>query len=272
MDKMPAQINLSATIAAPTEDLELRLHGPNRAPTLIYLPGLHGDWTLVGGFREAVAGAVRFVEITYPRTLEWSLEDYAEAVDDRLARAGVQSGWLLAESFGSQVAWSLIGRANRSFEVQAMILAGGFVRHPLPRMVGVCARVLNRVSLRSLHRSLRGYAWYARGRRGGSPARRAELEEFIARRTELDLKAAVHRLKLIQGTDLRPTAAATRLPVYYLTGFLDPVVPWPPVWRWLKRHCPGYGGGRLIGRSDHNVLSSVRPAAGQVLAWMRVEK
>ena len=58
-----------------TEKLEMRIHGDASLPTLIYLPGLHGDWTLVGGFRRALGGRVRFVEVTYPRTLIWTLED-----------------------------------------------------------------------------------------------------------------------------------------------------------------------------------------------------
>lgn len=256
----------------PAESLQIRVHGPTGAPTLVYLPGLHGDWTIVGGFREAMRERVRFVEFTYPRTLDWSLEDYSAAVEAALTNAGIRSGWLLAESFGSQVAWALVGRIGRQFEISALILAGGFVRHPVLPLVGVSARVLATVSLRSLHRALRGYAGYARVRRGASPARSAELEEFIARRTALDLKAAVHRLKLIQTTDLRATAAATRLPVYYLTGFWDPVVPWLPVLRWLKRYCPGYCGWRLIGASDHNVLSTVAPSAEQVSAWMSIGK
>ena len=51
------------------EELQLRIHGEASLPTLIYLPGLHGDWTLIGGFRHALGGRVRFVEVTYPRTL-----------------------------------------------------------------------------------------------------------------------------------------------------------------------------------------------------------
>jgi len=65
----------------PTEErLRIRIHGDVGKPTLIYLPGLHGDWTLVTRFRLAIQDRYRFVEFTYPRTLEWSLEDYAEAI------------------------------------------------------------------------------------------------------------------------------------------------------------------------------------------------
>ena len=38
------------------EKLEIRIHGDASRPTLVYLPGLHGDWTLIGqckvGFME----------------------------------------------------------------------------------------------------------------------------------------------------------------------------------------------------------------------------
>src|SRR5215831_3221612 len=92
------------------ETVQIRIHGGAASPTLIYLPGLHGDWTLVGSFRKALAGRVRFVEVTYPRTLDWSLDDYARGVEEGLAANGISDGWLLAESFGSQVAWPLLAR------------------------------------------------------------------------------------------------------------------------------------------------------------------
>ncbi len=110
------------------EELQLRIHGDASLPTLIYLPGLHGDWTLVGGFLQALDGRVRFVEITYPRTLDWSLDDYAAAIETALAENGIMSGWLLGESFGSQPLWALVAR--RKFAAQGVILAGGFVKHP----------------------------------------------------------------------------------------------------------------------------------------------
>src|SRR5690348_11742895 len=94
------------------EKLQLRIHGDESLPTLIYLPGLHGDWTLAGGFLKALNGRVRFVEMTYPRTLVWSLDDYAAAIESALAQNKIQSGWLLGESFGSQPLWALVGRAS----------------------------------------------------------------------------------------------------------------------------------------------------------------
>ena len=37
------------------ERIQMRVHGVNDSPTLIYLPGLHGDWTLVSSFIPASA-------------------------------------------------------------------------------------------------------------------------------------------------------------------------------------------------------------------------
>ena len=36
-----------------SDSVELRQQGDPTLPALIYLPGLHGDWTLVGSFRRA---------------------------------------------------------------------------------------------------------------------------------------------------------------------------------------------------------------------------
>jgi hypothetical protein len=38
-----------------SERIQMRVHGVNDSPTLIYLPGLRGDWTLVSSFLPASA-------------------------------------------------------------------------------------------------------------------------------------------------------------------------------------------------------------------------
>src|SRR2546423_1438206 len=94
-----------------SEGIRIRIHGGELLPTLVYLPGMHGDWTLVSSFRAAVAGRVRFVEFAYPRTRSWSLDDYARVIEESLLANGIGDGWLLGESFGSQPAWQIIRRA-----------------------------------------------------------------------------------------------------------------------------------------------------------------
>jgi len=75
---------------------------------------MHGDWTLISSFRAALNGRVRLVEITYPRTTEWSLDRYADTVTDALSTHQIREGWLLAESFSSQVAWAILQRAKEN--------------------------------------------------------------------------------------------------------------------------------------------------------------
>jgi pimeloyl-ACP methyl ester carboxylesterase len=249
-----------------SQEVELRVHGGAALPTLVYLPGLHGDWTLIGGFRKAVAGRVRFVEMTYPRTLAWSLDDYGAGVERALARAGIRGGWLLGESFGSQVAWALTARGG--FQTEGLILAGGFVRHPMRRGVRLAERLVGSISLGLLTRLIFGYARVARFRFRREPEVLAAIGEFIARRTELDRQAAQHRLHLLAANDPGALARRIQVPVFALSGVLDPIVPWFLVRPWLKRHCRALREYRIL-RADHNVLSTAsRASADLVVGWM----
>lgn len=259
------------------EALQLRVHGDAALPTLIYLPGIHGDWTLIGSLRARLAGKVRFVEITYPRTLAWSLADYAAAVEEALLKHDIADGTLLAESFGSQVAWALIERCASShsslltphFQPNRLILAGGFARYPILAGVRATRWMFARVSMATLARMLLGYAKFARYRHRHAPETLADIDAFIARRTPLDRDAALHRLNLIHANDPWPVARAVNFPVFALTGGIDPVVPWPFVLPWLRRHCPTLRATKVLWRADHNVLSTdPESSAHLILRWL----
>jgi len=273
------------------ERLQIRVHGGFARPTLIYLPGLHGDWTLVSSFRAAVAGRVRFVEFTYPRTVTWSVEDYAVAIEQALLANEIRSGWLLAESFGSQIAWALVGRRKEecrmknetgavardspfcippsAFSPSGLVLAGGFVKHPLPWGARLMRALGQRTPLAAHHGIMKGYELYANFRHRQAPETRASIREFVDRRTLPDRQAMGARLELVARYDPRAIARQTVLPVFYLAGLVDPLVPWPFVRWWLRRNCPGYRGGRTCWRADHNVLSTQpKLAATTILNWM----
>lgn len=250
-----------------SEALQIRIHGDTALPTLIYLPGLHGDWLLVTRFRLAVAGRVRFVEFTYPNTVTWSLADYAAAVEGKLREHGIVSGWLLAESFGSQVAWPLL--RSKIFHADGLILAGGFVHHPWLGGVRATEWLCRRSPLPWLTTLVSTYAVIARWRFKQNPEVLAALRDFKARWGEPLRHAAAHRLRLIAANDPRAIARTATLPVFNLTGVLDPVVPWLPVQRWLRRECPGWRANRVVWTADHNVLGTgTSKAAAQVLAWL----
>lgn len=247
--------------------IEVRVHGTADKPTLIYLPGLHGDWTLIGRFRRALGERVRFVEFTYPRTLTWSLDDYAANVETALASEGIHEGWVLGESFSSQVVWPLLQR-NR-FRVQGVILAGGFVRHPAIWLVRLAEKITGGISPRLITKVLFGYARLARARYSKAPEGAEEIRNFIARRTELDRQAAKHRLHLLAEHDACSVASKTSVPIYALTGAFDPIVPWFWVRRWLKKNCPALRDYKILWTADHNVLGTgVRDSARFVLEWI----
>ncbi len=289
----------------PLATLQVRVHGDANLPTLIYFPGLHGDWTLVTGFRIAIQGRVRFVEISYPHTLTWSLDDYASAIETALLANHVGSGWLLGESFGSQIVWALLKRAQArpgdevpgsaksapgapasremsaglpigtsplqpAFQAVGVILAGGFVRHPTIWGVKLMHALSVHTPAWCQTASFCVFAQYAQRRHGRDPEVLATVKEFIRRRKDpLDQKAISHRLNLIAGNDPRPIARQTHLPVYSLAGLVDPLVPLPWVRYWLKRHCPAYRGGKTFLRADHNVLGTApRASADQVVRWI----
>ncbi len=249
------------------ERLRLRVHGPIDAKTLVYLPGLHGDWTLIGPFRREVLPHVRFVDLTYPRSESWNLSDYAQSIEEALTAEGILEGWVIGESFGSQVLWELVKRGR--LRIKGIILAGGFVQYPTPKFLSLARYLCPRVSERMLHPVLRAYQLYSFLRFRKDAEALEGAREFVARRTGADQLAAVRRLQLIAENDPRPVAVATRIPVHHLYGAWDPIVPWLTVANWLRDSCPSLRGSRRIWHSDHAVLvAAARASAEQVRAWM----
>jgi pimeloyl-ACP methyl ester carboxylesterase len=249
------------------QELQMRVHGDGALPTLVYLPGLHGNWRLVAAFRKALRGRVRFVEVSYPPTLSWSIEEYAGAVEQALAARGIKEGWLLAESFSSVVAWPVVAR--RRFRVQGLILAGGFVRHPFRSEVRLAERICRNASFGLVAHLLLGYARVSRFRFRRSPETIEAIRDFVEHLTVADYEAAKHRLHLVGQSDPGAIARQTEVPVYAVAGLFDPVVPWIWVRRWLQRNCPALRAYRIICLADHNVLGTApEKAADQVLGWI----
>ena len=218
---------------------------------MIHLPGLHGDWTLLAPFRHALNNRARFVETTYPRQPDWTLDDYATAIESALLECEISSGWILGESFSSQVAWSFLHRqqqagASARFRVEGLILVGGFMRHPWPWGVRLAQASSRRVPLTLLRFLCQLYSRGAKKRFHHCPGAAVEFDEFTQRR------------------------ANTKLPVFHLTGAWDPIVPWWHVRPWLRKNCPGYRGTRIIWSGGHNVLlSSPQQSAEQILSWVK---
>lgn len=275
-DKDARPLLLPDTLPITSEEiLQLRVHGNAGQPTLIHLPGLHGDWTLLGPFRQALAGPVRFVETTYPRRPDWSLDDYAGAIEAALLKQGITSGWILGESFSSQVAWQFLARQRSQgdaakFKASGLILVGGFIRHPWSWGVRIARCVSRLVPMNLLRFLCKLYGRGAKKRFCDCLDTVAELDEFVARRAnEPDRRVITSRYLLIAENDPASIASETTLPVHHLSGAWDPIVPWWQVRPWLRRNCPGYCGSRILWSGGHNVLlSAPTEAAGQILKWI----
>jgi pimeloyl-ACP methyl ester carboxylesterase len=244
--------------------VSIRVHDGD-GPTVVYLPGIHGDWGLIGAFRRELGRKVRFVEFAYSKE-DLTIPRLAELVHESLAANGVKGGWVLGQSFGSQVGWALM---RRGFDAHGVVLAGGFVKHPWPWGARLFRAFLAGVPASVINPGYRSYTALcnAVARRGREESE--ELLAFARARDMRDWKATTWRLSLIAGYDPRETARATRVPVHYLGGMIDPLVPWPIVTRWLKRECPGYKGETILRYADHNVLGSApRESAEKVLSWV----
>lgn len=254
-------------------ELQIRIDGDAALPTLIYLPGLHGDWTLLAGFRELAKKRFRLVQFTYPRSLSWTLEDYARAVDKAVREAGIASGWVLAESYSSQVAWAwlkLVQERATDFQFDGIILAGGFVRYPI-RSSLLFARALFALTPWWLWKGMFSvYLAYSGFRLRNAGPNGNNAKEFIARRTPLDIDAMGARVRLIAAADFRDVAERADCPVYLLAGVIDPVVPTWPVLRWLKKNCSAFSRHRMVWPADHTVLAT-EPAKSleQIEKWIR---
>jgi pimeloyl-ACP methyl ester carboxylesterase len=255
-----------------TDPVAIRIHGDARLPTLVYLPGMHGDWTLVTRLRTALNDKVRFIELAYPPIAGWTIGTYATAVCHALHGRGIGEGWLLAESFSSQVAWKILElheRKETPFTPRGLILAGGFVRHPAIWAVRCLAAIQQLLPWPLYQGFVRLYVRWVRLRQRNTPEALPAINEFAARRTKADRAALAFRFRLIVAGDPRPVAARTTTPVYALSGFFDPIVPWPLVNRWLWRHCPGTRGTRVIWHATHHVLGSApSECARQILHWI----
>jgi pimeloyl-ACP methyl ester carboxylesterase len=252
------------------EVLQIRVHGSPELPTLIYLPGTHGDWSLIAGLRNKLLPQYCFVEFTYPRTTAWTLDDYASHIREALKSNGLKQGWLLGESFGSQIAWLLASAPQTGFKCQGIILAGGFGRHPFPWEIDFAIWSFRRLIANesSVKRAMKFYAQGVRWFYEQTEETETSIHDFIQHRTQEDGLAAIHRLKLIRDNHPQTLVAQITIPVFNLSGFWDALVPWYLVTPWLHRRCSGYRGSKVISTADHNVLfSAPTKSARTIREW-----
>jgi hypothetical protein len=158
------------------------------------------------------------------------------------------------------------------FQVDGLILAGGFVRHPAPWGANLCAWCGTRMPIALIRTLLQGYAMLAPWRFRKHPEIADCIWKYVDAFTENRRKALVYRLQLVAQSDFRFAALQTDGPVFGLSGFWDPVVPWAVVRACLRRNCLSLKDYKILWRADHNVLRTGADAAAKlVLRWMGAE-
>jgi pimeloyl-ACP methyl ester carboxylesterase len=199
--------------------------------------------------------------------VSWNLADYAAGVEHALIDVDIREGWLLAESFSSQILWPLLAR--RAFRAKGAVLAGGFGKHPARRVLQFSKTVTMGTALAKLARVVFGFARVLKWQHRNEPEMLAGIDEFIARRTEADRKAATHRVRLIAENDPSQLARQVKVPIHAISGLLDFLVPWPLSRLWLRRNCPALQDFRILPRAGHAVLVSAPQASARlILDWM----
>ncbi len=255
-------------------ELVYRIRGAEGAVPVVYLPGVHGDWTPQAAASQILAGAFRLVEISYPKEPLWRMRDYASAVVSLLDRLEIESAHVVAESFGSLVGWEF-GLEHQS-RVRSMVIVGGFCQPPGPRKV-----LLAKWGLSVLPTGLfeRGVNAYVAIRKHQGKLEHPEMEvdlPYAAVRSDLGRIATVSRFELICTSDYRHQLHEVSFPVRYIGGDSDLIVPVKREIRTLGELLSGQVGfqSRLIADAPHMIISS-HPVetAGQIADWIvEVEK
>lgn len=204
-------------------DLLTRISGPAEAPVVVYLPGLHGDWTPMWRAQGLISRNHRLIEVAYPRSAtDWTLDDYVARVEALLERLGVGGVHLLAESFGSLVGWGVCCRSPE--RTKTLMLAGGFCSTPGRLRVALGGAIMRLLPPGTLDRMVDLYLVYLI-KRGFPPDAFRRDDFFPAARTRQGWLSARNRLKIIRDTDVRERLCELRLPVLYFGGAWDLIVP-----------------------------------------------
>lgn len=206
-----------------SRDLIHQVSGDSAAPPLVYLPGVHGDWTIFERLRPLLNAHFRVIEITYPRRTDWKIEDFGSGLAKVLDELEVGAVHLLGESFGSLVCWEF--GLSRPKRVRSFTLAGGFCQSPPTLMVDAARWGLSILPSPIFEFGIDTYVGY-RGKRGEKrEALGPEALPYPATRTTEGRLATVNRMQIIRRTDVRPRLGEVRFPVSYLGGSADGVVP-----------------------------------------------
>lgn len=247
--------------------------GPDEGPPAIYLPGSHGDPSMLAPARQHLNRELRLHEVTYPRAAEWRLPRYASALEDLMDVLELESAHLIGESFGSMVGLEF-GLAHPG-RVRSLTMVGGFCHPVAQRRSSVARRALSHVPGPLLERGLELYTAF-RGSRG---AVERDLSwaaiPHVASQSHRTRRAVAGRLAEVGRADYRSVLHRVRFEVRYLGGGADTAVAVRREISLLRNRLPEPARFRshVIAGAPHAVLSThPRPSAERIVGWIaRIE-
>lgn len=244
-----------------------QISGARDCPTIVYLPGVHGDWTPHERARPMLSREAHFIETAYPRLPHWALDDFSDALEDLLKRLGIESAHLVGESFGSLVAWQF--GLTRPERVRSLVLVGGFAQAPRFGVAAAAGRTLQLLPTFLLEAGIDMYVALKNTR--GELRCASGQGAYPVTRTDRGRRATANRMAIIQRSDFRGKLTEIRFPVRYLGGARDVVVPVRREIATLRRELSAECGfqSRIVSGAPHPMIASHPDSTvQQILRWV----
>jgi pimeloyl-ACP methyl ester carboxylesterase len=234
------------------------------APVLLYLPGVQADWTPFRTIAPLLASRWRLIATCYPRQCAWSLADFGAAALRLLDKLEIDQAHVLAESFGSVVGWELTLAAQH--RISSLVLAGGFCRSPKPIGARLARKAMHWVPNQILEKFVDNYVKWL-GLEELESTHPLAGQPFLAVRSRQGWRAGAHRMRLIYRADYRPRLTEIKIPVGYIGGGRDWVVPVRREIATLEKLLPAACGFRSkLWENDPHPILPTRPA--DCAAWL----
>lgn len=220
---------------------------------LVLLPGMDGTGELLGEFASAFGGDTQVVR--YPTRRPLNYAELQALVTSELPSTAPYV--LLGESFSGPIALSIASTKPRY--LRGLVLCCSFARNPRPGL-GLLRGLVNwlpdRPPIDLLMLVLAGGL--------ATPELREALQRALAAVSPATLRA---RMTSVIGVDVRPELPAISIPLLYLQGSEDRVVP-PSAARTILEKVPQ---GRLVEIAAPHFLLQTRPseAATAVKAFIQ---
>ncbi|MGI9334915.1 MAG: alpha/beta fold hydrolase [Gammaproteobacteria bacterium] len=251
------------------DELVYQISGPEDAPAIAYLPGVHGDWTPNEAARAHLSSEARLLEVAYPHREDWTLGDFVASLVRLFDRLDIGSAHLVGESFGSLVAWE--AGFTQPGRVNSLLLVGGFVQPP-PYGVATSAKwFLRGLPTPALELGIDTYVRYKSRKGERRLARSPGVSPYAASRTRGGKRATASRMAIIERSDVRERLRRVSHPVRYIGGGSDLVIPVTRELETLSKYLPAHTGfeGHLIDRAPHAIIAShPEKTARALVGWV----